>query len=289
MSGGHFSSSSSRFGGSRQSVSDGRDRRFDERRFHVRRISDGVSKHRADERRFDMRRFDERRSGGPSRGSDVYPRQKPVWTPPPSVETDIVHQRVDFSAKKDGEFFFGTYTPRSFDSSPTRLLRSGYTRMHASVLPEDPELFVVGITYAAGDSQCSITGTAERIGHEFEDPALAAIREAQEELGLTCDLSVMRKSSSEQSGRKTWYTFAVPVMEMRPLTPSEVIRLPPKTSFTGGKRPPSDIKVQLYVYGTREELLSTLAQVRMRTCEETDITGVVLLRSDQIRTAFPQS
>jgi hypothetical protein len=227
-----------------------------------------------------------RQSGGSYRQSGAI-SQKPTWTPPPPEKIVIQHQKVHFSAKKEDAFFVGKYIPDKYVPSPTEFLRSGYTRPHANCLPEDAEVYVLGIMYKAGDSQCSVTGTAEWNGNKFEDPATAAIREAQEEIGLTCDLHAIRGSQSVQIGKKTWHTFVVPVTDMRPIAPDDVIVLPLASSFKDGKRPWSETKVQLYIYGTRDELLSALDQTTLRTCEEVDIAGVVLLRTDQIRECFP--
>ncbi len=230
-----------------------------------------------------------------SKGTEYSSFRKAVrqpWTPPPPLETQIEHQRVDFVAKRSGEFFEGNYHPTPFTPGATPLLRSGTTRVHARNLPHGDDLFVIGIRYDAGDTQCSITGSVEVLGGDYnnprEDPRRAAVREAQEEVGLTCNIEDLGAEFIQDADKKVWHTFAVHISQMRQLKPPDRLTLPSKQSFPNRRRPPSGHKLQLYIYGTRDELLEVLSRVYIRTSEENDISGVVLLKADTIPYAFPR-
>ena len=205
--------------------------------------------------------------------------------------TQIPNVFVPFNAVKYGDLLVGRYGQSHELSS---IIRSRYeTPVADRLLPERDDTYVIGLSYdqqAGADTQRSITGTVEFKCDKYgawvsETPEEAAIRELQEEVGVSCDRSALTRQNRMVFNGATWHTFAVHVRMLRPTRQG-------KHYFLDWKRPRAPPKndglkkVQVYVHGSLSELLGLLKDVSSRICAERDICGVRLLRSADIREAF---
>jgi ADP-ribose pyrophosphatase YjhB (NUDIX family) len=199
------------------------------------------------------------------------------------------------SCQENPLLLVGTYgSPRSLSEVICSTYWSPWVD-HLFTMTDD--VYVIGLTYnkynrvpqkTYADTQRSITGTIEFKRHPTADwiketPHEAAIRELQEEVGVSCDVDTLQAPHVTRTENATWYSFAINARSLRATQPGE-------HQFLEKSRPDSALggteKVQIFVYGTNKEIMDMLSNVTSRTVEETDIFGVRLLQSSAIREAF---
>ncbi len=207
------------------------------------------------------------------------------------LPTQIPNVFLPFNAVEDGDLLVGGYGESKKLSS---IIRSHYvTPVADRLLPKNDHTYVIGLSYdqqTDADTQRSITGTVEYIRDRYGDwvletPKEAAIRELQEEVGVTCDFKALNRPHTEFLGGAEWYTYAIHARMLRPTRSGEHYFLDKKRPYAPAKYKGQE-KVQVHVYGSLDELLGLLKHVSSRICAERDICGVRLLRSTDIHKAF---
>ena len=127
-------------------------------------------------------------------------------------------------------------------------------------------IYILGLKYRGkkgrpNDSQPTITGKTK--GDEsFKEGAL---REIGEEVGALCELSMIKPLISFD-GTTEIHTFVLKVSE---ITPLQKIPAPSTASDNHNRR------VEIVLCGTIEQFETALAEITLRSNEETDIMGVM--------------
>jgi 8-oxo-dGTP pyrophosphatase MutT (NUDIX family) len=106
-----------------------------------------------------------------------------------------------------------------------------------------------------------------------------AQRETFEETGFFCDPHAFDFVRFERN----WVIFKVHASQLRARSlegcRAFVAQNPQELPFRAGRIP---FKVQVYVYGTRQELQALIRNVRLRPAVERDIAGLVLYKAGEI-------
>jgi len=208
------------------------------------------------------------------------------WDDNPQPQTPVF---LRFTGNKEGAFLTGMY------EQPTTSFKASTYKTPTAALSKDPNLWVIGVTYkdintgVIADTQRSVTGRFEFVPMHckwtWETPREAALRELQEEVGLTCDVGAFQNHVHTDSYSQEWHTVSINVDSLRPLESKSASLL--REDRPDAKRANLP-KIQVYVYGTYEQLISKLREVRQRIYikAETNIAGVSLLPCPSVRSLF---
>jgi hypothetical protein len=175
------------------------------------------------------------------------------------------------------EYIYGNYDIRN-TYEHSNFIRSTYKvpfPINLDNLPED--YYLICITYKKKDTQLSITGTIEH----GEIPVNAAIREMEEEVGFTIDSSKLKNIVPYDYYNKQWYTYYINIRDVIPYSDKKIKKIYKKSDK-------KNRKVQICIYGNLENIKKALSQVYVRSREESDISGITLIKCNEIKKQFLQ-
>lgn len=136
--------------------------------------------------------------------------------------------------------------------------------------------YVAGITYFNTkngkliDTQYSITGSMNPCD---ANTTTSAIRELEEELGVTCDISHMGIPDIVKVGWQTYTTYVISARTLRPISLRDIEKHSP---YEPGKDIKSQ-KIQIFIHGTCEDFVYLTSQIKYRRNAETDIAGITII------------